>query len=122
MSAARGLAAVALVAAAAVGLAACGGASSPLDDATDAQVAYYNAYTDSPAPDAFGGTYDQAITLGDAACGDLDDGLSVANLLASADPATLDASKAVVAAAGTYLCPEHADAVSILTTDDTEGN
>lgn len=118
MSARRALVAVALVGAAALGLAACGGASSPLDDATDAQVAYYNAYTDSGAPDAFGGTYDQAITLGDAACSDLDDGLSVANILGGADPATLDASKAVVAAAGTYLCPEHAEQVAML----TEGN
>lgn len=119
MSARRSLAAVALVGAAALGLAACGGGTpSPLDTASDAQVSYYNAYTDSAAPDAFGGTYEQAIKLGDAACADLDDGLSVANILGGADPATLEASKDVVAAAGTYLCPEHAEQVATLTEGD----
>lgn len=110
--------AAALVVLAALMLTACGAPASPLDDASDAQVSYYNAYTDSAAPDAFGGTYEQAIELGDAACSDLDDGMSVANILGGADPATLDASKAVVAAAGTYLCPEHAEQVAAL----TEGN
>lgn len=107
------------VLAAAATTAACGGGEpDPLDTASDAQVAYYNAYSDSSAPDAFGGTYDQAIKLGDAACDDLDDGKTVANLLASADPANLEASKDVVAAAATYLCPEYADQVEML----TEGN
>lgn len=135
MTARHALAALGVLATAAtlsLGLAACGGGgdmttpapaghaqqTANLDNASDAQVAYYNAYSKSAAPDAFGGTYEQAITLGDAACGDLDDGQSVANILGGADPATLEASKDVVAAAGTYLCPEHAEQVAAL----TEGN
>lgn len=115
MSARRALAAVALVGATALGLAACGGGTpDPLDTATDAQVAYFNAYADSVAPAAFGGTYAEAIELGDAVCADLDGGLTVANLLDPADP-DLEASKAVVAAAVTHLCPAYADQVELLT-------
>jgi hypothetical protein len=97
----RTLAAVALVATAGT-LAACGGEPDPIDTATDAQVAFYDAYTGSVAPEVYGGTYAQALALGEAACDDLAAGLTVANLT---DPAEPEASLAVVQAAARHLCP-----------------